>query len=160
MRVFVTNGLTTVELENMHPGSPGNGTWFQKSFSLNSLISPTANMRLIVHISDSGAIHNIVEGGLDKFEVTDLVGLQENTPTIVNLKAWPNPFSNEFNLQFAANSEAVVTITDVTGRSIDQYKVSTHEGSLLIGRNWQQGIYFATLTTEDGAQKTIKLIKN
>ena len=162
MKVSLSNGITTVQLENMHPGTPGNGTWVSKSFTINSFITPTANMKLIIHISDSGAVHNIVEGGLDKFEVLETVGLPENALNAIKLNASPNPFAGDIKLEYHlnTNTNATLIISDITGRAVETHILSAKEGTITTGKKWQAGLYLVTIITEDGTKQVMKVSKN
>lgn len=68
MLVKITNGITTVTAQTIPATDPNQAQWVPYSFNVASIIAPTANMRLIVEVSDLGNQH-LVEGALDKFEV-------------------------------------------------------------------------------------------
>lgn len=69
--VRVSNGSTTVIIDQIGPGTNNGNQWTFRNFNLNTLITPTANMRFIVSASDFGTTGHLVEAGLDLFRVVD-----------------------------------------------------------------------------------------
>ena len=101
LRVSITNGNTTVILETMTESSPDMGQWNFRTFELSQYLSLTGYMQVIVETADWDASGgHWVEGGFDKFEITN------TTPTI-----------NEQEL--TANQKKLINIVDVLGRSVN-----------------------------------------
>jgi choice-of-anchor B domain-containing protein len=150
MTVRLTNGITTVILEQMFPNTPNNSTWVSRNYDINSVIAPTANMRLIVETADWGPVFNIVEGGLDRFEVVDAVGINENN--VVELGAYPNPYSDFISITFN-NSKfkgaTTLMITDISGRIISNEVIDTSKGYIEIGKNLSAGLYVVQLLSSE-----------
>lgn len=71
MIVKLTNGITTITLETVANNDPYESQWKRVDVNIGDLLFPTANMQLIVEVSDLNNAH-LVEGGIDGFEVTDL----------------------------------------------------------------------------------------
>ncbi len=69
MLVKISNGTTTVTVQTIPSSDASQAQWVPYAFNVADVITPTNNMRLIVEVSDLGTQH-LVEGALDKFEVT------------------------------------------------------------------------------------------
>ena len=98
LTVSISNGSTTVVLETMTVNSPDMGQWNSRSFDLGQYITLTSTMQLIIETADWDALGgHWVEGGFDKFEITN------TTPTI-----------NEQEL--TTHKGKLINIIDVLGR--------------------------------------------
>ncbi len=73
LQVRLSNGSTTVVVETVGGSGPVDGAWTDRTIRVSDLITPTANMRLIVETSDLSGTGHLVEGGLDKFRAFDSV---------------------------------------------------------------------------------------
>jgi hypothetical protein len=158
MQIKLTNGINTVILENIFPNTAGNGTWVQKSFNVSALLTPTAVMQLSVETFDIMP-SSIVEGGLDKFEVTDNgVGVGQ----IINssFSAYPNPFTNELMIDASsfAGKNSVVEIYNSVGEKIYSENITT---SLLKinSAGWAAGIYVVRMKDGNEVSKNVLLSK-
>jgi hypothetical protein len=71
--------------------------------------------------------------------------------------AYPNPFSNQFTLKLANNSEASIQVLDITGKLItiqtvnDMYEVE-------LGQNLETGVYLVRIE-QNGNIQNIKMVK-
>lgn len=70
LTISVTNGTTSVVIDRIGPGTNSGNSWTYRNFNLNTLITKSANMRMIVTTGDYGAGH-LVEAGLDLFKIID-----------------------------------------------------------------------------------------
>jgi len=152
MVIEITNGLTTVTLEtNLHTANDMS-QWVTKTYNVNSLIPPTANMQLIVRISDASP-GNVVEGGIDRFEMFDLgVGLNELTQS--TLVAYPNPFTNELliNASMFAGKNAAVEVYNAVGEKI--YSENITSSLLRINSSqWSAGLYVVRMVDGNKVSK-------
>ncbi|MCF6130749.1 T9SS type A sorting domain-containing protein [Flavobacterium wongokense] len=80
-------------------------------------------------------------------------------PMIV--KAYPNPFSENFNLDMTTSSESkvAVAIYDMTGKLIEQREVNADEVSgLQVGDRYPSGVY-NVIVTQGSEVKTLRVIK-
>jgi hypothetical protein len=74
------------------------------------------------------------------------------------VNAYPNPFESEFFLEINTDEALTVTVTDITGRTIDQYV--NVMSSFNIKNNWKNGIYFITLENESRTyHNSIKILR-
>ena len=87
------------------------------------------------------------------------VTTEANVP--MTAKAYPNPFSENFNLDLTTSSveKVGVAIYDMTGKLIDQRQVNANEVSeLQIGDRFASGVY-NVIVTQGNEVKTLRVIK-
>ena len=72
----------------------------------------------------------------------------------------PNPFTSSTRISFAnlENARFAITVYDVTGRAIKTVNNLTGNSAEITREGLTAGVFFATLTTENGARFTQKLI--
>ncbi|MFI5218741.1 MAG: choice-of-anchor B family protein [Bacteroidia bacterium] len=101
LRISLTNGITTVVLENVLAASPpGMSQWASRSYRVSTYIAPTANMRLIIYTADQSATPNTLEAGFDYFAVTNA------SPLPVELSSFTGiAFENYNQLNWVTQSE-------------------------------------------------------
>lgn len=163
MNIKLTNGITTVTLEQLVPNSVGNGTWVASSFAVSQFITPTANMQLIAETFDN-APRSIVEGGFDKFEVIEgPASVAQVKDQIASVNASPNPFENHIavNYSLLSNdySNAFIRISDVTGKELVKENLTSRAGTLIVNRKMDNGVYFINVLTKEGISTTLKIVK-
>jgi hypothetical protein len=94
LRISLSNGITSVVLENVMVSTPpGMSQWVNKSYKVSSYITPTATMRLIVYTADQTGTPNTLEAGFDYFEVTNPA-----SPLPVNLALFEGIALKSYNL--------------------------------------------------------------
>ncbi len=161
MTVKLTNGTVTVTLESIFPNSTGNSTWLNRNYEIASFLTPTSTMQFIVETADWGPVFNIVEGGLDKFEVTEgPVSIAETNDA--GLNAFPNPYSDEIRIVFDAtkiNGAATLVISDLTGKIISEEKIDLSKGYIETGKDLKVGVYLAQIITENQNFNPIRISK-
>ncbi|HEX5001221.1 MAG TPA: choice-of-anchor B family protein [Bacteroidia bacterium] len=161
MSVRLSNGITTVTLEMIFPSSPNPSSWVDRTWSIGQYITPTANMHFSVETADWGPVFNIVEGGLDKFEITEgPASVHENSS--YNLTAYPNPFTSSIRMTFdaaAMQSGGTLRITDITGKLVSEIPVQPSLGYVDAGNGLDAGIYFARIITPAGSSAPVKINK-
>jgi hypothetical protein len=72
--------------------------------------------------------------------------------TLIDAQVYPNPSSSEFNLTLNSdlvNTPAIVTITDVSGRTIDTFNFDGSQNTVQFGKNLTNGIYMVTVQQGD-----------
>jgi hypothetical protein len=158
MKIFITNGQTTVPVELLGP-SNSSSQWQTHGFQVASLITPTATMQLIVDVGDPGPVFNIVEGGFDQFDVTSSVGVDEASIKS-NLSAYPNPFSNTVRVILPQELNiATLEAYDASGKLCDAIRLSTGEKQIELGRDWNHGLYQIRAISTDGKVFTTRVVK-
>lgn len=163
MTVKLTNGITTATLETILNTAANNATWVSKSYKISDYLTPTANMRFIVETADWGPTFNIVEGGLDKFEVVESpLAVNEISVAGLSLSAYPNPFNNAVSIKIsgiATVTNMELLITDIEGKFIDSKKVSASQSNLEIGSEFPAGVYFLQLKSAEKISGVLKVVK-
>ena len=76
--------------------------------------------------------------------------------TISKFTIYPNPVNNSFAINSDINS---LSIFDITGKLIKEYKGDFTKGELFDVSNVNQGIYFIKLKNDQGQESSTKLIK-
>ena len=162
LSIRLTNGLTTVTLEEVFPGSPNNSSWVSNTFYIAQFLPPTANMQFIIETADWGPVFNIVEGGLDRFSVTEgPVGIEENIE-FNSISVYPNPFNTELNIAYDIsniNGAATLELTDLTGRVIYSTQLNNSEGVVQINENISAGTYLARILSAGEYSEPVKVTK-
>ncbi len=161
MSIYLTNGSNTVLLERTYAGQPNQSTWYHQSYQINSLIPLTSTMQLTVYISDPGPTFNIVEGGLDKFQIQTLTGLATQELSNINMNPQPNPFNYTTQLSIVnyEGGKSMLMIYDALGKQIEKQELMGVNNNLVIGQNLKSGIYTVRLVTENGTSAPVKLVK-
>ncbi len=158
MTVKLTNGLTTVTLESIFPNTAGNASWLSKTYYIAQYLPPTANMQLIVETADWGPVFNIVEGGLDRFEVTEgPVGISESDDAF-SLSAYPNPFNSNITITYdlnAVDANSILEVSDISGRLVRRIAIDTNNGFMVIGDDLSTGTYLIRMISSSGVSKPI-----
>jgi hypothetical protein len=79
--------------------------------------------------------------------------------SVVDAQIYPNPSSSEFNLVLnnsLNDTPAIVTITDLSGRTIDTFNFDGSQNTVQFGKNLMNGIYMVTV--QQGEFKNITRI--
>jgi len=77
--------------------------------------------------------------------------------------AYPNPFNSNTIVQFELEdlvSNTNLIVKDILGRSILQQPITQSKGNLEMGRNWQSGIYFVQIVTDNAVSRPLKIVKS
>lgn len=72
--------------------------------------------------------------------------------TVVDAQIYPNPSSSEFNLVLNSDQNdtpAIVTVTDLSGRTIDTFTFDGSEKTVQFGKQLTNGIYMVTVQQGD-----------
>lgn len=160
LKVILDNGQTSVVLEQVDFNSPGNSSWQHRSYLVKDAINPTAQMKLIVEAADNQPGH-LVEAGFDHFFVEEYIGDgigELNNPTV---RAWPNPFTNEINIELLNGKGTYqLSLVDVSGRLILQKEVSGSNQKLTLQPEVAKGLYFLNIQGENGLIESVKIIRH
>lgn len=162
-----TAGIRLINISN--PVAPTEAAWYDTYPSNNA---NTYNGCWGVYMFPSGKIiASDRQTGLYVVKPTiPLVGINDpanNTPDKFELKQnYPNPFNPSTSIEFSLNKASHVTLRvfDVLGRQVavlaDEFKqAGSHKVSYDAGR-LSSGVYYYTLTTDNGFSETKKMILN
>lgn len=80
------------------------------------------------------------------FDGVVIIGIKENqNPYQLKIKTYPNPASNEINIDIPFDEANKVEVLDITGKSIDNYKIQNYKAtintSLFVNGNYTYTIY-------------------
>jgi len=88
---------------------------------------------------------------------TSLESLEILTEFAVN----PNPFSDQTTVHYQLQEgvkNAQLVISNITGRVIESISLSVHNGNIILGNDWQKGIYFGQIVVGANRSEVIKLV--
>lgn len=163
MKISLSNGTGQVYLETLVPSSPGNGTWMQKIYKINSFLAPTNNMQLKVYVADYSPA-NIVEGGFDRFEIVDSIaplGINELKSTGGYLIIYPNPANDWLNiiLNNSGNIQNVAVYNSLGELIFEEYH--TDKTAKINLQSYATGLYYLKVKCVDKEYtKKFTLIKH
>lgn len=162
MNFRLTNGTTTIALEQVSITSPGQGTWVPHAIPLTGLLPLTSTMQLIVDIADDAPGH-VLEGGLDRFSITGqlTVGLPAATAP-ASLTVYPNPSNGNFRILFDQAAGLVqIRILDLQGKLMSNLTgLDLEKGLINWGEQVSPGCYLLEAKLADGRTEYRKLIRN
>ena len=118
-------------------------------------------MHMTVETSDAFP-SSIVEGGLDKFEIVEAVGVNEISSSDLFLSAYPNPFNNSVTIKInpaSLTESATLTVTDVQGKVLLNTPVSKNQNVLELGKEYTAGVYFVQLKNVLHISSVLKIVK-
>ncbi|MEO1436125.1 MAG: carboxypeptidase regulatory-like domain-containing protein, partial [Bacteroidota bacterium] len=162
--VSITDGTNTVELETI---TNSNGAWLPRSdFNIADFITPTNSMQIIVEAVDQGSGH-VSEAAFDFFELFDgqATSIEDVIDKGLQIEAFPSPFYESitinYNLEEAWDGETVeLIISDAVGRIVSVVNVDNPQGTLQVGGELSQGVYFIRFrTADDRSSKLEKVVK-
>lgn len=156
MTVKLNNGSTTVTVETLTASA---NQWTQKVFRISDFITPTATMRLVLEVSDLSAGNpNIVEAGLDRFEVLEAVAVSVEDISAGNVRLFPNPTQGMVTVQWLQQAgNARVSITNLLGQEVYTETVQATDGKQLSIdlSNQPNGLYLARIRSAN-SEKVLK----
>lgn len=166
MVVQIDNGVDVFDVKTYSVGNDAvMSAWVSDSIDLlNTGITVTENMRLVISIGDTGEGH-LVEGGLDKFEITSLaVSNTENVALAgLTVDVFPNPTADLFTVNYQLPStagKASIEVVDLQGRQIANHALSNgRQGRITLGQQLPAGSYFLRLHADGEVAYTTKVVK-
>jgi hypothetical protein len=107
-------------------------------------------------VSDSGKLNYLCNTDYS-ITVTDKHGCQQTQQIFIpyqdldgdDFSIFPNPANNELNFLFSRVIDVVITLTDVSGRTIEQHILNDQTKISLPLTRYESGIYFVTLRFDD-----------
>ncbi len=162
LTVHITNGQDTVLLETIEATT---GQWLPSpAFELRNLITITDRMQLIFRTSDQPGSPHVVEAAIDAFLVTD--GSLTPAPAAVaspaEIKAFPNPFTEQLNVQYQLPSgagPAMLSLFNTNGQELLRRPLDQDTGMVELSTDLPAGLYWIRIAGPGMAPATIKVIK-
>lgn len=94
-------------------------------------------------------------------QVIDVATIGLDEPTTIPGMAYPNPANDEVNISLNAEGNAIVTVTDITGKVVLTKAVVLNNGKSHIDlSSIENGIYVFNVTTESGKNSQFNVVKN
>lgn len=168
MKVSITNGTTTVELNKFL--ATGEYSWKLIYYDIAKFITPTSTMQLTFEVKDLGDDH-MLEAGIDQFQVLNYQ-LPDATSGFSNddvnsssktLNAYPNPYKNECVIIYTPsrfeNKEVYFQLFDISGKIMIENKYQSNDGVIILKNELPQGVYFAKIYNERIYSEVIKITK-
>jgi choice-of-anchor B domain-containing protein len=158
MKVFLSNGTVAILVESLGPAA-STSQWNQATLNVGGFLTPTSTMQFIVDVGDPGPIFNIVEGGLDAFEVVEATSLSESNRSSFN--AWPNPFSESLYIDLGQRlpSGTILEVTDTQGRLVQRVSLGDNTRFINLGQDWTSGVYVITPLGETSSYAPLRVVK-
>jgi len=148
LEVYLLNGLGDIILIDQHyNGGLPMSQWNPVSIQVNPLITKTANMQMLLILSDYVETENVTEGGLDNFSVTDfsIVSIEENEAAASSpISIYPNPFNNTVHID--GIEDGWLTVLDLTGRQVTKMQIE----STITLPEMERGTYFFVISDAIG----------
>lgn len=164
LSVKISNGNTVAEIEAIEFDFFSEQGWASNAVNLLDYIEPTDNMRVIFEVLDSD-FNDVSEAGVDNFRIYD--NIMTTTDAIsseaLNLTAHPNPSADQFNITYQLQndlSEAKLVVLNILGQVETTVALTQSEGTVIVGNNLDEGIYFVQIRAGGQTSNPVKVVKN
>ncbi|MFK7786454.1 MAG: choice-of-anchor B family protein [Crocinitomicaceae bacterium] len=145
LRVTVSNGTNTAQIDIVGSDIPNHGTWQYVNLRLQDYISITSTMQFFFETSDFNTTDNITEAGVDLFFISEYtVGLDELSKT--EIKAYPNPTSGTVQLT-NIESQQDYKVLNMNGQIILEGSVGPNSTKILMDP-LESGVYFVEISNQ------------
>lgn len=162
MYVYINNGTNTVLLDTATVGSAGNSSWVEKGYRISDFVTPTAAMQLIISISDKAGTNNPLEGGLDRFIVSEGPLSVNNVFYSHGFSVFPNPASESISIQigngFLNDALHNLSLHDIHGKTVLNIPLEKTRETISLSA-LPNGVYFLRLHSGNKISKTVKVVK-
>ncbi len=118
LKVIVSNGITSVVIDQTGSNSSEFYQWIPKSIRLLDYITPTSSMQVSFSVSDDDGNVNITEGGIDYFHISN-ASVLEIVEKSDHIEIFPNPVSHALHVKGAQIGESYY-LFDLNGRIMTQ----------------------------------------
>lgn len=141
LEVFLSNGITQKRVVSSGPAGY-HINWQEHGFFVSDFLQPTANMQLIVTVSDLVPNRNVTEAAIDAFRVTDSPILQTTDQIATDWTIYPNPATNELQISGIKSTAYEIYSPDgtMTGKGM-----LDENNSIISLEGLVDGIYFIRL---------------
>ncbi|MDG1332548.1 MAG: choice-of-anchor B family protein [Crocinitomicaceae bacterium] len=145
LKVIVSNGITTAQIDIVGEDVPNFGTWQYVNLRLQDFITVTSTMQFFFRTSDLDPDINITEAGVDIFFINEhVVGLDELSKT--EIKAFPNPTNGTIELT-NIESEQDYRILNTNGQVILDGSVGPNASEIILD-SVESGLYFIHVSNQ------------
>lgn len=156
--VEVSNGTET---KTIFTETVSQSQWRSAKVLLGDFVKLNDQVQVIFTTADDNP-GNWVEAGVDVFKVVNVPVSTKNLTDAASLEVFPNPTAGGFNLkyEFENGKNLRVRATNLTGQTIFEKELADSKGQVFLGENWQAGVYFLHLESENAASRAVRLVKN
>ncbi len=161
--IKISDGINTVNLEQITLADANPGTWVNASLRLSNFLTPGAAMQLSVRISDFAASQTLLECGFDKFSVTNGPQSIDENYSASSFRLFPNPGNGIFKIvlnEELRKTANLVTIMDYTGRIIYSKATNSINSETFGDESIPSGLYIVGVYSDGqliGNQRLIKV---
>jgi choice-of-anchor B domain-containing protein len=151
LKVIVSNGITSVVIDQTGSNASEFYQWIPKSIRLLDYITPTSSMQVSFRVSDEDGNVNITEAGIDYFHVSN-ASVLEIAEQSDNIEIFPNPVCNQLQVKGAHEGDNYFLV-DINGRILQQGIAD--ENFIIDMSSFMNGTYFIQIGTSN--RKVIKI---
>ena len=153
LKIYVSNGTTTVLIDQV--GAPqGNAmAWESKSIALTGLLPITNSMQISIHISDENPDINITEAAFDYFTVSNSNVAEVPMLNKTTLFAYPVPMNDKVNLVGLTINQDL-HLFDATGQLLANFMVNSENMTFDLSK-FQNKVFIFVQGTN-----TLRVLKN
>ncbi len=152
LRVKVSNGTQTVEIDKVGGGFFVPEQWVEKSIRIQDFITLTSTMQFFFETSDEEPNGNVTEAAVDRFFIVE--DFELGIPSLeTNIQVFPNPTSDILNIK-SNNVNISFQVVSLEGVIVKEGKLNS-EIELVDLRDLKNGVYF--LSVADEVHKIIKM---
>ncbi len=145
LRISVSNGTASVEIDKIGRDPSTFFQWVEKRIRLEDFITVTSTMQFFFRADDFDPGINITEAGLDKFMIVNIEELNVEELEAVFV-VYPNPTNSFINVKGLKN-DANYSLIDTKGKPVQEGIISFANPSIDI-RSLNNGFYFMQLNGE------------
>jgi choice-of-anchor B domain-containing protein len=164
--VKLTDGISTVIVDQVGPKGPSNSTWVFHSVRVKDYFPNAGSVKVIYEVSDLPGNGHIIEAGVDKvyLEEANAVGINPAAQSAkFNMSVYPNPVTENTVITYKLdasqlNAQAKLEVVDLLGRVIQTQKLTQAEGRISLSLDLAKGVYLVKIS--NGAeQETLTIVK-
>ncbi|MCY7410915.1 MAG: T9SS type A sorting domain-containing protein, partial [Chitinophagales bacterium] len=163
--VYLSDGVTKKTALYIDMNNFPLSQWNYHEFHVNDYMSPTANMQVTFSVTDLSNSGNVLEAAIDYFKVIDALGTGTNELVLGNenhSSVFPNPFSYNTIVSYRiaeTSGNSRIVVKDVLGNEVMMKNIYSSSGSVSIGENLAEGIYFVSIVNGNEVLAMQKIVK-
>ncbi len=153
LKIYVSNGTTTVLIDQVGAPEGNPMAWESKSIALTGLLPITNSMQISIHISDENPDINITEAAFDYFTVSNSNVAALPMLNKTTLFAYPVPLNDKVNLVGLTINQDL-HLFDVTGQLLADFMVNSENMTFDLSK-FQNKVFIFVQGTN-----TLRVLKN
>lgn len=153
LKISVSNGFTSVVVDQIGPDETQFSQWIPKSIRLLDFIALTNSMQVSFFTSDLNSGINVTEAGVDYFYISNSNVLENDQLDLQNPKVYPNPVDEVLNIEYG-NSDIEYFLFDLHGKEILQGRIISGKGTIDTSF-LDQGVYLLKMNNS-----TVRVMKD